>query len=263
MTRIAVDIAKNCALALPLARRLHERRRRRVIRGEYSETQYALDVCRYLTRDISPYHSLTGDLLEIGPGGNLGVAALLVKGGMNSATCIDVSPWETVDQGFYAEIGVTEVLDRVEYLHPMSIERTTFADESFDVIVSYACFEHFNDPAAATRAISRLLKPGGVTAHLVDLRDHRDFSRPLDFLRYPDWLWKLTVSRRPFHTNRWRKSDLIAAFNEAGLSVVEVIDKERVAVDPVQVARFQPRFAAKDLIDLAVTQVFVIAMKPC
>jgi SAM-dependent methyltransferase len=42
------------------------------------------------------------------------------------------------------------------------LERQTFADASFDCVVSLDVFEHVFDPAAATREIYRTLKPGGL-----------------------------------------------------------------------------------------------------
>lgn len=42
------------------------------------------------------------------------------------------------------------------------LERQTFADASFDIVVTVDVFEHLFDPAAALREIHRTLKPGGV-----------------------------------------------------------------------------------------------------
>jgi SAM-dependent methyltransferase len=43
-----------------------------------------------------------------------------------------------------------------------NLERQTFRDGSFDVVVTIDVFEHLFDPAAAMREIHRTLKPGGV-----------------------------------------------------------------------------------------------------
>lgn len=43
-----------------------------------------------------------------------------------------------------------------------NLERQTFGDEVFDVVITLDVFEHLFDPAAATAEIYRTLKPGGV-----------------------------------------------------------------------------------------------------
>lgn len=43
-----------------------------------------------------------------------------------------------------------------------NLERQTFADERFDVVVTIDVFEHLFDPAAALREIHRTLRPNGV-----------------------------------------------------------------------------------------------------
>jgi len=44
------------------------------------------------------------------------------------------------------------------------LERQTFANESFDLVITQDVFEHLFDPWAAAREIARTLKPGG--AHI-------------------------------------------------------------------------------------------------
>ena len=43
-----------------------------------------------------------------------------------------------------------------------NLEKQTFANASFDVVVTQDVFEHVLDPAAAFREVARTLKPGGV-----------------------------------------------------------------------------------------------------
>ncbi len=52
-------------------------------------------------------------------------------------------------------------------LHPTGwrsedIEKQTFADESFDIVITQDVFEHLFHPGAAAREIARTLRPGGL-----------------------------------------------------------------------------------------------------
>jgi SAM-dependent methyltransferase len=54
-----------------------------------------------------------------------------------------------------------------------NLEAQTFADESFDLVVTQDVFEHLFDPAAATREIWRTLKPGGAHLCTFPISKHR------------------------------------------------------------------------------------------
>ncbi len=47
-------------------------------------------------------------------------------------------------------------------VHRMSATAMTFTDATFDFAYSHSVFEHIDDPAAALREVTRVLKPGGV-----------------------------------------------------------------------------------------------------
>ena len=135
----------------------------------------------------------------------------------------------------YAELGLDKsLLQRVRYEPDCPLETATFEDASFDIVFSHACFEHVQDPDAGVRTLARMLKPGGVTTHEIDLRDHRDFGRPLRFLKHRDTVWRQATSRRPATPNRWRASDYERAFGAAGLEVVYL---RRTSSVPVTVPR--------------------------
>ncbi|WP_407179670.1 methyltransferase domain-containing protein [Bradyrhizobium sp. STM 3562] len=50
-----------------------------------------------------------------------------------------------------------------------NLERSTFQDGSFDVVITQDVMEHVFDPASAYRDISRTLKPGGIYIHTVPI----------------------------------------------------------------------------------------------
>lgn len=63
------------------------------------------------------------------------------------------------------------------------LERQTFDDESFDLVISQDVFEHVFDPAKAFQEIARTLKPGGAhifTTPLVNKHDPSEVWASLD-----------------------------------------------------------------------------------
>ncbi len=119
-------------------------------------------------------------------------------------------------------------------------------DLSMDAVVSNAVFEHIADASAAARAIARVTKHGGISLHQVDLRDHRDFNSPLEFLllsqkELENWL----IQTQTHAGHPRRRSAYESAFAAAGFETVFV--EVNGWVDETYLAEFKTRLeAAKD-----------------
>jgi SAM-dependent methyltransferase len=227
-----------------------------------SQPSYARTLFERQRQAIEGEQPVAGRVLEIGPGANLAASALFVQAGANSAVCIDQHPWVADNLGtLYDHLGVLQLMDRVSYVHA-PVETMPFPAETFDIVFSHATFEHFRDPLAATLSIARVLRPGGITTHLIDLRDHRDSSRPLDFLKYDHRLWNWMTSRRLLSTNRWRASDLRRAFGLSGLEIRRLQVTARAEVTRDTATSFAPPFRSKTLEDLSAVEILLVAVKP-
>ena len=76
-----------------------------------------------------------------------------------------------------------------------------------------------------TRNIGRLLKSGAYSVHTINLKDHlytydRTVS-PKQYLRYPDWAWRLWFENDVQYINRIQRPDWLDLFKKAGLTLVE------------------------------------------
>jgi SAM-dependent methyltransferase len=140
------------------------------------------------------------DYLEIGPGTDF--AAQLVLAGLGAqVTLADryLAEWDPdYHPLFYRAFldkwsgsgadAVKAVLDRGGYdgvirLVAEPLERMiSFPDRSFDFVQSNAVLEHVLDLDRAIGELARITKPGGIHAHQIDFRYHRNFARPLDHL---------------------------------------------------------------------------------
>lgn len=169
---------------------------------------YALRVVNhYLTGLPGGLAALKGKrLLELGPGTNFASALILLGLGADSVTVADrfLSAWL---EGHHAPIyrHLLQIMrerfpeaDRsplmiclegrdhpqhVIHQLPLGVEQINPQDCGyFDVVVSNAVLEHVRRPAIAAWKLYELTVPGGVGFHQVDFRDHRDMSRPLEFL---------------------------------------------------------------------------------
>ena len=151
---------------------------------------------------------------------------------------------------------------KVECRYPVDAAKLPFADGSFDVVLSNAAFEHFFDPVAAVNECTRVLAPGGVGLHQIDLRDHRDFKNPLDFLCVEDDAWRKLHTDMFCYTNRFRKSDFERVFAESGVKLASIDVNMKAPVDPALRARFLPRWKDRTQEDLEALSAFFVVKKP-
>jgi hypothetical protein len=178
-------------------------------------------------------------LLELGPGRSLGTAVLLASAGARVSVADRFMP--TWDDEYHAPIfeALLDVcaVDRLSLQpirdalaarafppavtgHRLAAEQLGRIGGQFDLVLSNAVLEHVEDIAATAWNLAAVTAAGGLGLHQIDLRDHRDFARPLEFLTLPaDAFAQL---RRQSHCECggcWRAADVAAAFDAHGFDV--------------------------------------------
>jgi len=114
----------------------------------------------------------------------------------------------------------------IKYISPLDAAKTGLPSKSFDFISSSLVLEHI--PAKDIESIfqenQRLIKPDGIISCFIDLKDHYSESDKkinyYNFLKYPEWLWKLANSKI-FFQNRLRFPDYMQIFNKVGFEIIE------------------------------------------
>lgn len=107
-------------------------------------------------------------------------------------------------------------------------------DAAVDLVFSQAVLEHVrkHEFLDTQRELARILKPGGVCSHRVDLRDH--LGGGLNNLRFSERIWESPFfSRSGFYTNRIGFGEMTELFLQAGLlvDVTEVRRWDRLPID--------------------------------
>ncbi len=229
-------------------------------------------------------------LLEIGPGVNLGQAVIFLLTGAKKYYGLDIHrdaqfysryPYDAVvtllsryaphaivtrpEKIFRSEgDAVTFNSDAIEYLFPRQSFDIPLPAGSVDYVFSHSVLEHISDPDATIRAIFRVLPSGGLTAHHFDLRDHTDFSNPLEFLKVDAKTWKARFDEKTAYmsTNRWRLSDFRAAFERAGFEIQTVEVTSTVDVTEKVRRSLHPDFQEYPLDVLSAMSALIVAAKP-
>lgn len=100
-----------------------------------------------------------------------------------------------------------------------------------DAVFSNAVLEHMADHRATVNALYSLTRPGGIGFHQVDFRDHRDFSRPLEYLLYAPAEYAKRALKCDFEFGcQLRPHELKALFEQAGFHVDYQVSE--VATEP-------------------------------
>lgn len=167
----------------------------------------------YLGKD---YDLTNKNVLELGPGADLGVGLYLLYRGANAYNSIDVNNLvATVPSTFYEKLferlnelklnatddmdslleGLRQQLektrkgknDRLNYVCRNDFSLREFNKGSIDLVVSQAAFEHFDDVESTFRQLSDIVRPGAHLVAEIDLKTHTRWIRdrdPLNIYRY-------------------------------------------------------------------------------
>lgn len=219
---------------------------------EEGQIAYLLDIFASLRQFMPPGFDLRGrDVLELSPGASRGNGVLFLALGARSYHAIDVFHLaDEEDSGFYARLlerfpeGCAA--DRARALSLASgpgsrefgyavgrdFDIPRLAEgRTFDLIVSCAAFEHYDDPASAIAAMTQVARPGCEAVHIIDLQTHSRWIRehdPNNIYRYPEALYRLFAF--PGQPNRQRPADYIRDFESQGWSDVRFVPSR--TVDP-------------------------------
>jgi len=192
------------------------------------------------------------DVLELGPGSDLGVGLYLLSKGVHSYSACDVNNLAlAVSDSFYetlfarlradgkvdssellrAELARTKhgAASRLNYVVRDDFDlASAFGENAVDLVFSQAAFEHFDDIDATVGGLSSVCRPGAVIVAEIDLKTHSRWIRdkdPNNIYRYPQWLYHAFWFRGA--PNRQRPVQYIAAFERHGWTDIVVLPLSR------------------------------------
>jgi SAM-dependent methyltransferase len=181
-------------------------------------------------------------------------------------SCLRLSEVESADGNRFSVLRPDGSRGEVEVCEGLTLEESGLEEASFDYIFSNATLEHVHDPRCCVRELRRLLEPGGIMAHQIDLRDHADFERPLEFLRVPEDEWAARMAPLQgdtCHMNRWRLSQWTSALEQHGFELLEC--DINISLDEHAAQRERPLLAAPysnaAIEDLTALSVWLVARR--
>jgi hypothetical protein len=114
----------------------------------------------------------------------------------------------------------------IHYQAPGDAAKTGLADKSVDLFYSYAVLEHVPEKVIELLTVEskRILKPTGLAYHAIGLHDHYisfDGSiSKVNFLQYPEWLWRFFVKNNISYHNRLREKQFLNIFRFSGAHIL-------------------------------------------
>ncbi|MCC6418435.1 MAG: class I SAM-dependent methyltransferase [Gemmataceae bacterium] len=212
------------------------------IRGDVIYTLQTIQCFLDALRQLFP--SLQGKtVVELGPGHNYGAVMCLSAYGMRPVVADRfLAPWdpdyhpafytilrdELVQRDSHVDVGPlnalleasgypAEVIARYE----APLETIPVVDNSVDVVFSNAVLEHLYDLDVGFAQLYRITRPGGINLHQIDCRDHRNFSRPLEYLLLSEHQFQVEFTHHNGECgNRHRPDEVARRIRAAGFEVL-------------------------------------------
>jgi len=222
-------------------------------------------------------------LVELGPGHTLGLAVSLLLVGASRVDAVDTVRYAApepdprafaelfrrcseeglvdADNAADPEAALRHAVARLSYRLVDGRGSWPFPEGSKDIVYSFSVLEHVRDLRGVLDESRRVLRPGGLSIHTIDLRDHYNLGPGedwLSFLSFEDRQWDRMTSRRFAWCNRMRAPELRALFAE----FFELVDfTEQTADLPAGFdrRRLASRFRGFERDELSVAGVSVVA----
>ena len=215
--------------------------------GAMHQSEYALGVFRQHFARSGLQLGAKFVALEIGPGDSVSSALIAAAHGALHTYLVDAGPFATAEMSVYRGLAqhlraqglASPAIDASQDLDSLlAVCRATYGTAgleslreiptaSVDFIWSHAVLEHIrrHEFAEFMRETRRVLRPGGICSHQIDLRDH--LGGALNNMRISSRWWEATwMARSGFYTNRLKKSEILQMFAAAGFEV-EVVSVSR------------------------------------
>lgn len=116
--------------------------------------------------------------------------------------------------------GQHDTIPKIEMLLCGLEEISALADNSIDISLSNAVFEHLYDAERAIQELFRVTRPGGTGYHQIDFRWHRDFDNPLEYCTLTEEVFLDIAADCNYECgNRLRYPEFQTFFEQAGFVV--------------------------------------------
>ena len=162
----------------------------------YGAKSILVDSGKFVEKDLSSYHSL------------------LDKINSQNDSLSDIS----LESGFEELLTALHSQYLVDGLDSLKL----IDSSSVDLIFSQAVMEHIRKDEIndTINEFYRILKPGGVTSHRIDYKDHLNSS--INNLRFSGKIWESNLfANSGFYTNRIRHSEMIKLFSSSNLILIK------------------------------------------
>lgn len=212
------------------------------------------------------------NVLELGPGADLGVGLLTLLEGASNYYSMDVhnlalssstkfydSFFSRAEKEGYSRASINELKnqleltlhkksDRLNYLVKKDFDLNVFEGKDIDLVLSNAAFQQFDDPAKTIAQLTKVVRPGALFVSLIDLKTHTRWIKtrdPLNIYRYSDQLYNLFRFKgiqnriRPFQfqemleKNGWKNVKIYSRH--------QLVDEYVAKVNPTLQMKFQDK----------------------
>lgn len=193
------------------------------------------------------------NILELGPGADLGIGLTLIADGANSYHAMDVHNLVENTPGVFYE-HLFKILeadpnlktdistlrhqlsqhqkgqnDRLNYISQSDFDLSAFKNKNIDLVVSNSAFQQFDNPAKTINQLSRIAASGALFIALIDLKTHTRWINkrdPLNIYRYPESIYKPLMFRGS--QNRIRPFEFKQQLEAAGWENIKIFPRIRL-----------------------------------